>query len=83
MVFNTDRWRQFTSEALTDLLERDEGLASMRGRERHSNNMFEKHLWRTVKLHEVYLQASSGGKGAKGMIDAYLGFDKFHRSNSK
>jgi len=54
-VFNSDQGSQFTSEAFTGVLLREEVTISMDGRGRAFDNIFVERLWRSVKHEDVYL----------------------------
>jgi len=54
-VFNSDQGTQFTSEAFTGVLKREEITISMDGRGRAFDNIFVERLWRSVKHEDVYL----------------------------
>ena len=58
-IFNTDQGSQFTSEAFTGLLSRNEVAISMDGKGAWRDNVFVERLWRTVKYEEVYLKLES------------------------
>lgn len=55
-IFNSDQGSQFTSEAFTSVLKREEVLISMDGRGRAFDNIFVERLWRNVKHEDVYLK---------------------------
>src|SRR6266850_755828 len=56
-IFNTDQGSQFTCEAFTDVLIRNEISISMDGKGAWRDNVFVERLWRSVKYEEVYLRA--------------------------
>lgn len=56
-IFNSDQGSQFTSEAFTSVLKREEVLISMDGRGRAFDNIFVERLWRNVKHEDVYLKS--------------------------
>jgi putative transposase len=56
-IFNTDQGSQFTGEAFTGLLSKNEIAISMDGKGAWRDNVFVERLWRTVKYEEVYLRA--------------------------
>ena len=56
-IFNTDQGSQFTCEAFTDVLIKNEIKISMDGKGAWRDNVFVERLWRTVKYEEVYLRA--------------------------
>lgn len=55
-IFNSDQGAQFTSEAFTGVLKREEITISMDGRGRAFDNIFVERLWRNVKYEDVYLK---------------------------
>src|SRR5512133_186302 len=63
-VFNSDQGSQFTSNAFTGVLKREEIAISMDGRGRALDNIFVERLWRSVKYDDVYLQ----GYGTMGEL---------------
>jgi len=73
-IFNTDQGSQFTGEALTGLLLRNEIAISMDGKVAWRDNVFVERLWRSVKYEEVYLRAYDGVPGARMSIGRYLDF---------
>ncbi len=70
-IFNSDQGAQFTSEAFTRVLKREEGLISMEGRGRAFDNIFVERLWRNVKHEDVYL------KGYATMGELMLGLTEY------
>jgi putative transposase len=54
-MFNSDQGSQFTSEAFTGVLKRENVTISMDGRGRAFDNIFVERLWRSVKHEDVYL----------------------------
>ena len=55
-IFNSDQGSQFTSDAFTGVLKRENISISMDGRGRAFDNIFVERLWRTVKHEDVYLK---------------------------
>ena len=70
-VFNSDQGVQFTSEAFTGVLKREEISISMDGRGRAYDNIFVERLWRSVKYEDVYLN------GYATMGELLLGLSKY------
>jgi len=70
-VFNSDQGTQFTSEAFTGVLKREEITISMDGRGRAFDNIFVERLWRSVKHEDVYL------KGYATMGELLIGLTKY------
>ena len=55
-IFNSDQGSQFTSDAFTGVLKRENISISMDGRGRAFDNIFVERLWRNVKHEDVYLK---------------------------
>ena len=55
-IFNSDQGSQFTSDAFTGVLQREDIVISMDGRGRAFDNIFVERLWRSVKYEDVYLK---------------------------
>ncbi len=55
-VFNSDQGSQFTSEAFTRVLKREEVLISREGRGRAFDHIFVERLWRNVKHEDISLK---------------------------
>ena len=70
-IFNSDQGAQFTSEAFTDVLKREDIVISMDGRGRAFDNIFVERLWRSVKHEDVYL------KGYATMGELTLGLAEY------
>jgi len=54
-IFNSDQGSQFTSDAHTSVLKRENVAISMDGRGRVFDNIFVERLWRNVKYENVYI----------------------------
>ena len=70
-VFNSDQGSQFTSEAFTGVLKREDIAISMDGRGRAYDNIFVERLWRSVKHEDVYLN------GYSAMGELLIGLTKY------
>ena len=70
-IFNSDQGSQFTSEAFTGVLKREEIEISMDGRGRAFDNIFVERLWRSVKYEDIYL------KGYNLMGELTLGLTEY------
>lgn len=70
-IFNSDQGSQFTSEAFTDVLKRENIEISMDGRGRAFDNIFVERLWRSVKHEDIYL------KGYGSMGELTLGLTEY------
>jgi putative transposase len=81
-IFNTDQGSQFTSQAFTSVLLREEIAISMDGRGAWRDNVVVERLWRSVKYEEVYLHAYGTVSEARASIGRYLGFYNARRPHS-
>ena len=73
-IFNSDQGSQFTSEAFTGVLKRENIVISMDGRGRAYDNIFVERLWRSVKYEDVYLKGyATMGELTVG-LSAYFAF---------
>jgi len=70
-VFNSDQGSQFTAEAFTGVLKREEIAISMDGRGRAYDNIFVERLWRSVKHEDIYLN------GYATMGELLIGLTKY------
>ena len=70
-VFNSDQGSQFTSEAFTGVLKREDIKISMDGRGRAFDNIFVERLWRNVKYEDIYL------KGYANMGELMVGLAQY------
>lgn len=70
-VFNSDQGAQFTSDAFTTVLKREDVAISMDGRGRALDNIFVERLWRNVKYEDVYL------KGYSNMAELTVGLSQY------
>ena len=72
-IFNSDQGSQFTSEAFTGVLKREEIEISMDGRGRAFDNIFVERLWRSVKHEDIYLKGySSMGELTLGLTEYFV-----------
>lgn len=55
-IFNTDQGSQFTGQAFTSVLTKNNIKISMDGKGRWMDNVFIERLWRSVKYEDVYLK---------------------------
>ena len=81
-IFNTDQGSQFTSQAFTGVLLREEIAISMDGRGAWRDNVIVERLWRSVKYEEVYLRAYGAVSEARASIGRYLNFYNGKRPHS-
>ena len=73
-IFNTDQWSQFTSNAFTSILEKNNISISMDGKGRYADNIFIERLWRTIKQEEVYLREYNSPIEAMISLKKYMIF---------
>jgi putative transposase len=73
-IFNTDQGSQFTSEAFTGLLKKNDIAISMDGKGAWRDNVFVERLWRTIKYEEVYLKAYASVTEARNSLSRYISF---------
>lgn len=82
-IFNSDQGSQFTSDAFTGILIKNEVTISMDGRGRALDNIFVERLWRTVKYEEVYLkQHDSLQSLLMGLTDYFIFYNEERRHQS-
>jgi putative transposase len=81
-IFNTDQGSQFTSEAFTGLLIKNDIKISMDGKGAWRDNVFVERLWKSVKYEEVYLHAYDTVPQARALIGQYLTFYNTRRPHS-
>ena len=81
-IFNTDQGSQFTGEAFTSVLIKNEIAISMDGKGSWRDNVFVERLWRSVKYEEVYLRAYESVSDARASIGRYLDFYNTKRPHS-
>ncbi len=71
-IFNTDQGSQFTSDAFTAILIRNNIKISMDGRNRWMDNIFIERFWKTLKYQEVYLKAYESISHARKEITRFV-----------
>lgn len=81
-IFNTDQGSQFTGEAFTSVLKRNDIAISMDGKGAWRDNVFVERLWRSIKYEEVYLRAYDSVGEARQSIGRYLDFYNGRRPHS-
>jgi putative transposase len=81
-IFNTDQGSQFTSEAFTALLKKNEIAISMDGKGRWRDNVFVERIWRSIKYEEVYLRAYQSVREARTSLGRYIEFYNLTRPHS-
>lgn len=70
-IFNSDQGSQFTSDAFTGVLKREDIVISMDGRGRAFDNIFVERLWRNVKYEDIYL------KDYASMVELTVGLTEY------
>jgi putative transposase len=73
-IFNTDQGSQFTSEAFTEQLKKNEIAISMDGKGRWRDNVFVERIWKSIKYEEVYLRAYASVGEARTSLGRYIEF---------
>jgi putative transposase len=73
-IFNTDQGSQFTSEAFTEQLKKNEIAISMDGKGRWRDNVFVERIWKSIKYEEVYLRAYQSVHEARTSLGRYIEF---------
>ena len=73
-IFNTDQGSQFTSEAFTEQLRKNEIAISMDGKGCWRDNVIVERIWRTIKYEEVYLRAYDSVHEARTFLGRYIEF---------
>ena len=82
-IFNSDQGSQFTSDAFTGVLSKNEVTISMDGRGRALDNIFVERLWRTVKYEAVYLKQHDSLKSLlMGLSDYFVFYNEERRHQS-
>ncbi len=87
-IFNTDQGSQFTSEAFTEQLSKNEIQISMDGKGCWRDNVFVERIWRTIKYgrtikyEEVYLRAYDSVQEARASLGKYIEFYNQTRPHS-
>ena len=81
-IFNTDQGSQFTSEAFTEQLRKNNIAISMDGKGCWRDNVFVERIWRTIKYEEVYLRAYDSVHDARTSLGKYIEFYNRTRPHS-
>ena len=81
-IFNTDQGSQFTGEAFTQQLKKNEIAISMDGKGCWRDNVFVERIWRTIKYEEVYLRAYDSVHEARTSLGRYIEFYNRTRPHS-
>ena len=82
-IFNTDQGSQFTSEAFTEQLRKNNIAISMDGKGCWRDNVFVERIWRTIKYEEVYLRAYDSVHDARTSLGKYIEFYNRTRPHSR
>ena len=78
-VFNTDQGSQFTSDAFTGILEKEDIKISMDGKGSATDNARSERLWRSVKYEDIFLNGYDKIKELKKGLDYYFKFYNLER----
>lgn len=81
-IFNSEQGAQFTSKALTGVLEDSNIRVSMDGKGGWRDNVFMEHFWWSLKYEHVYLHAYDDLRIAKQVIGAYVKYYNRERRHS-
>ena len=81
-IFNTDQGSQFTSEAFTGRLKKEEIAISMDGKGRWRDNVFVERIWKSIKYEEVYLHAYDSVPETRSSLARYIEFYNTTRPHS-
>ena len=81
-IFNTDQGSQFTGEAFTEQLRKNEIQIGMDGKGCWRDNVFAERIWRTIKYEEVYLRAYESVQEARTSLGKYIEFYNQTRPHS-
>lgn len=73
-IFNTDQGSQFTSEAFTSILHKNNIQISMDSKGRVFDNIFIERLWRSLKYEDIYIRDYETVKEAIKGISRYFEF---------
>lgn len=82
-IFNTDQGSQFTSDAFTNILKKNNIHISMDGKGRAIDNIFVERLWRSVKYEYLYLQRPESCQELYQGLKQYFQFynqERLHQS---
>lgn len=82
-IFNSDQGVQFTSEALTGMLQEHGIQISMDGKGCYRDNIFVERLWRTVKYEHLYTRAFHNVKEVRDSLVIWFDWynqERFHQS---
>jgi len=81
-IFNTDQGSQFTSDAFTGVLLKNEIAISMDGRGRALDNVFVERLWWTLKYEEIYPKDYANGQMLHRGLRQYFDYYNNERNHS-
>ena len=82
-IFNTDQGSQFTSNAFTQMVIKNDIKLSMDGRGRALDNIFIERFWRSLKYEDVYLKDYQSISELRTGLTDYFDFynnERFHQS---
>jgi len=81
-IMNTDQGSQFTSQAFTGLMKKNDIRISMDGKGSWRDNIFIERLWRSVKYEDIYLRAYGSVSEVKAGLNKYFNFYNNRRPHS-
>ncbi len=81
-IMNTDQGSQFTSQAFTELLKKNDIRISMDGKGSWRDNVFVERLWRSVKYEDIYLRAYESAAAVRAGLKRYFNFYNRRRPHS-
>ncbi len=82
-IFNTDQGCQFTSDAFTSMLKKNDIRISMDGKGRAIDNIIVERFWRSLKYEKIYLNEFSTIEEIKNAVREYIVFynsERFHET---
>ncbi len=81
-IMNTDQGSQFTSQAFTGFMKKNEIKISMDGKGSWRDNVFIERLWRSVKYEDIYLRAYDSASDVRAGLTRYFNFYNSRRPHS-
>jgi putative transposase len=81
-IMNSDQGSQYTGSGWITTLTKVDIKTSMDGRGQYLDNIFIKHLWRSLKQEAVYLHEITNGFEAKRIIDNWIKFYNSQRPHT-
>jgi putative transposase len=80
-IVNSDQGSQYTSQACTSFLEKNEIKISMDGKGRATDNAWIERFWRTIKKNYLYLNPAETGTELYQQVEHYITYynNRFHQ----